>query len=272
MYLKIEETHDINVIKKDFNSPIVLRNNFNPIAIKKWNINYFKQCDIPVDVEYYKEKKDMNVNNVSKYECVPINKALNEIMEDKSPYPYIAEFPITDDVSLNQDISCNMYDLRKPYSKIMFCGINSVSGFHLHIEDDFLLNQVCGKKTVYLMDAKLCNFKINPMYSSKSNFIKEDFLSMDHSGMHIYKVILNPGDSLLIPPWWYHLVVGHDFSVSVTNIYERDSYSYFWDYNYLYVLYLITSIQERITPNVAIFIIVILMYIIYCMVCDILKK
>ena len=41
-------------------TPIVLRNNFNPIAIKKWNINYFKQCDIPVDVEYYKEKKDMN--------------------------------------------------------------------------------------------------------------------------------------------------------------------------------------------------------------------
>ena len=52
---------------------------------------------------------------------------------------------------------------------------------------------------------------------------------MDHSKMKIYKVELEEGDSLMIPPWWWHAVEGIGLNCSITKTYERSDYSYVYD-------------------------------------------
>ena len=55
------------------------------------------------------------------------------------------------------------------------------------------------------------------------NFAKEDFFALDHSKMTIQKVTLCPGDTLLIPPWSWHATKGHDFNVSISEVFDRRS-------------------------------------------------
>ena len=56
--------------------------------------------------------------------------------------------------------------------------------------------------------------------------------------MKIYKVLLYPGDSLLIPPWVWHATEGHDINLSITEIYHRTDLSYLWNYPDLILDYL----------------------------------
>ena len=62
-------------------------------------------------------------------------------------------------------------------------------------------------------------------------------------GKNIYKVVLKPGDSLCIPPWWWHAVQGVGFSCSITKIFKRKNIKYLSSNNYLYVL----SIRQKIS-------------------------
>jgi hypothetical protein len=60
----------------------------------------------------------------------------------------------------------------------------------------------------------------------KSNFAKEDFFQLDHSKMKVYKVTLQPGDSLMIPPWSWHATQGHGINMSLTQIFNRSDLTY----------------------------------------------
>lgn len=79
--------------------------------------------------------------------------------------------------------------------------------------------------------------KMNPFISFSNNFIKDNFFKLDHDKYKIYKVVLKPGNSLLIPPWWFHAVQGNEFSCSITKVYKRTNINYLKKDKYLHFLY-----------------------------------
>ena len=77
---------------------------------------------------------------------------------------------------------------------------------------------------------------MNSFWNKNKNFIFDNFFKLNHDSLKVYKVVLNPGNSLLIPPWWFHSVKGHGFSVSITKTYNRSNLNYLNKYKYLYFL------------------------------------
>ena len=102
----------------------------------------------------------------------------------------------------------------------------------------------------------------NPCDPNDELFLKKDTMEVfdfdirltDHNKLKIYKVVLKPGDSLLIPPWWWHNAFSEDFSCSITKKYWRTDHSYLLKYSELLITFLISrsviccskfSISER---------------------------
>lgn len=127
----------------------------------------------------------------------------------------------------------------------MFFGKNVGSTTHVHVSNDYILNQIFGEKTVYLFDFydnsdQGLKFG-NPCDPNDELFLKKDTMEVfdfdirltDHNKLKIYKVVLKPGDSLLIPPWWWHNAFSQDFSCSITKKYWRTDQSYLLKYSEL---------------------------------------
>ena len=111
---------------------------------------------------------------------------------------------------------------------------------NLHILHDYILNQIIGTKTIYLFHYKdNPSLKMHSFLSKNNNFIKQNFFNLNHSQLKLYKVTLQPGDSLMIPPWWFHAVHGHQFSCSITKVYQRNNYKYLQSYKYLKFLHIL---------------------------------
>ena len=93
------------------------------------------------------------------------------------------------------------------------------------------------------------------IFHDKYNFIKDNFWDLDLSKYKVYKVVLEPGDCLLIPPWWYHAVKSIDMSCSITFVYKRT------DLNYIKMgdIKLRFLYHEEKKPNI-----IVLYIIIYC--------
>jgi hypothetical protein len=112
-------------------------------------------------------------------------------------------------------------------SKHLYLGINTYSNCHIHLLDDVVLNQIFGKKIVYMYD-----YYDNPLlepvsiFHKNPNFIKDNFWTLDLSKYKVYKVVLEPGDCLFIPPWWYHAVKSINMACSITFIYKRTDLNY----------------------------------------------
>ena len=260
-YLKIKEINFNNqkYNYNTFNEPIVFRNNCkNNLAFKEWNINtlpnIFEKQKLPVEV-YLNDKnyKSAKKENIEKY--YSMKKIIKYYNSNKRPYIYCAEIDLNEYTHLDLDRYFTNFNVtnRYSYTNLLFFGNNARSNCHLHVNNDYLLNQIFGKKTVYLFNYFDNNVKMNNITSDKSNFIKDDFFKMDHDKMKIYKVNLNAGDSLSIPPWWYHATIGSDINCSLTIVYPRNNLLYllnkpslvlsFIFYNYddllMYIAYLI---------------------------------
>ena len=97
-----------------------------------------------------------------------------------------------------------------------------------------MIAEIYGKKTVYLFDY-YDNKELTKdvgIVNKKSNFIKENFFHLDHSKLKIYKVDVNEGDSLTIPPWWWHAVKGYGVSFTITKTYCRSNLEYLTSLSY----------------------------------------
>jgi hypothetical protein len=121
-------------------------------------------------------------------------------------------------------------EYREIDSFLLFLGNNHKTELHLHINDDYILNQLFGSKTIYIFENyDNANIRKNSFLNlTKSNFAVDDFFEMDHSKMKIYKTTLHPGDSLIIPPWYWHATHGHGINMSITQTFSRRDESYIW--------------------------------------------
>lgn len=233
-YLKVKKVSFFSEIK-NFNEPILIKNGCHDMkAIKKWNYNYLKNKfkDNVLPVEVYSKRKDMEQIVVKDKRDLKMDIFFDKLFNNDPPYLYFAELELENyrkilDKDLFLDVSSYMdVQLTDLNHNLLFIGNNSKSGCHIHVTGDYILNQVTGTKIVYIFDYNENYVQSRGLFNETSNFSKENFFKMDHSGKKIYKVILTPGDSLFIPPWWWHAVEGIGFSCSVTKVYTRNDYKY----------------------------------------------
>jgi hypothetical protein len=218
------------VILKDFNQPIVIRGLYQSKAMQMSSENIVKLFgDSKLPIEFY------DTPETRFYDSGTGTATMKGLFEhwktDKLPILYCAEVDL-----FKQNMSELLLEtFRNPNTEpkkvealMLYLGKNWGSDLHIHIRSDFILNQVFGSKTVYIF-SNYDNLNINKNSSfdmDKFNTPKEDFFSLDHSQMKIYKVTLQPGDSLLIPPWYWHATRGHGINMSITQIYIRNDMSY----------------------------------------------
>lgn len=247
MYLNIKTVSDFKEIDyNNFSEPVLVSQGcLSMTAVRRWSVEYLSQIfkDTPITVEVYQNKDSMGGTNVNKHQEKPFREVINHIMTGKPPFFYFAEIPISEyekDIGtfLKQDIQNDFDRLRKPVEELIFMGYDSLSGCHLHINDDYILNQIIGTKTIYLFHYRdNPQLKMRSFLSKNNNFLKDNFFKLEHSKLKIYKVTLKPGNSLVIPPWWFHAVQGNKFSCSITKVYQRSNIDYLKKFKYLSFLY-----------------------------------
>ena len=227
MFLNIDVLEDINNIPLNFDKPYILKNN-KMTAIKKWNIDYLKKQlnDSIIRVEYYKTKKHFQKTD-DKILYKKFSEYISDIENGKLCYLAQNELKNLEDV-LNKNDTLERFKFKRPHlSKDMYLGIDTYTNCHIHLNDDYVLNQIFGKKIVYMYDYyDNPSLEMNFIFNKSFNFIKDNFWELDLSKYKLYKVVLEPGDCLLIPPWWYHAVKSIGMACSVTITYKRTNLNY----------------------------------------------
>lgn len=280
----------INKIFENLKKPFVIRNYYNSNALNTWteeNIGEkFQNIEFPIEV-YTSNNSYYNGNKIDVDKTLTVSKYIDYMKNRNSPpYYYLAEvdlFEKINDSNMPQSILTDTYneneDNQDHVVESIYMGYNTTSGCHVHIEDNYVLNQIIGKKEIILFDYNENDEYITRrhIFGEAANFIKEDFFELDHSKFkNLYKVILNPGDSLFIPPWWYHTVRGEDFTCSVTKIYTRPNHQYMWEPIFkihLFLLYYVKFFdlifendglkQNYIVKILILIILILIMYIIF---------
>jgi hypothetical protein len=218
------------ILTKEIMEPIVIRGLYQPKARKmtfEQIVKLFGHVKLPV--ELYDTHDIVTTEAIMGSSSVP---NLIRHWETKStPSVYCAEVDLFEQ-RVSKPLLDTLYNpntsARKIEALMLYLGNDHSSGLHLHVNYDYVLNQLFGSKTVYIFDNyDNPNIHKNSVFSvGKSNFAKEDFFKMDHSKMKIYKVTLEPGDSLLIPPWSWHATQGHGVNMSITQIFQRKNIWY----------------------------------------------
>lgn len=222
------------IITNDFTQPVVIRNFYKPKA-SNLKFNEFTQLfgNVRLPVETYSNKDTATTE--ADVDQMSIPKLIKHWKSNKSPSIYCAEVDLMDRDILYENNYKILKTLQNPnlvskkvQSLLLYLGNNHSSGLHLHVNSDFILNQLYGSKTVYIFNNyDNSNIHKNSYFlRDKSNFAKEDFFKMDHSKMKIFKTTLQPGDSLLIPPWSWHATQGHGINTSITQVFDRKDISY----------------------------------------------
>ena len=214
-------------------------------AYKTWNMDNITKIlgDEMVEIEVFSNFDNAYMCNVDK--MVEYN-AEEFIKQSDKQYLYMGELDINQfkKPELFDDVN-NPYINNDSQATVIFFGKNVGSTTHVHVSNDYILNQIFGEKTVYLFDF-YDNYDQglkfgNPCDPNDELFLKKDTMEVfdfdirltDHNKLKIYKVVLKPGDSLLIPPWWWHNAFSEDFSCSITKKYWRTDHSYLLKYSEL---------------------------------------
>lgn len=226
----------------NFQEPVVIRGLCkNTFAYQNWNID---------NIHHFFGNKKVRVENFSSemdhFNC-EVDRMLYYNMHDfikkiDKKRLYMGEIELSD---FNQpklyDQVNNPFIKRSSWSSVIFFGKNSGSSMHTHVANDYILNQIFGEKTIFLFDfydnynqglsfGNPCNPKHEIFLFDNNKNKPCNFRCINHKNLKVYKVVLKPGDSLLIPPWWWHNAYSDDFSCSITKKYHRHDKSYLFKY------------------------------------------
>lgn len=248
MYLNVDEVEFFNDIK-NFDKPVLIKSGCKDMhAINRWNKEYLINLigDKNVEVEVY-DKEGMDKIDVKKKKKIKLKNFFKKMDKKEPPYYYLAEFSLESNEDFYYTLFDDIFSFLDSQSggtreNLLFIGTNCRTGCHIHVHGDFILNQIVGEKIVYLIDYDKNYMTLRNFFSSGFNFSKENFFKMSHKDKEIYRVVLKPGDSLFIPPWWWHAVEGVDFSCSLTKVYERKDIGYLYKRPYLAFLFFISWI------------------------------
>jgi len=239
-YLKLPD----EVIKYDwsnpefqkFTKPVVIRGGCKEMpAFKKWNLRYMKEIfgKKKVEADVFESLEDMQTTSPTDGKRYGFNGEFLElsrlIFNKEPPFYYPSNWYLNkNDEPHNKIIQDTVHPSDK-YRKVkhnmksaisFFMGNNTYTGSHVHIFSDFLVNVLVGKKIFYMW-----SFTDNPKVNFEDfhmvHYHNKNFWKRDHSKMKIYKVKLNAGDSLLLPPWWYHAVYSPGFCIATAKVYIR---------------------------------------------------
>jgi len=270
MYYSIDVIYDIkHVDYLNFRKPYLFKGGCSNMKIIKDdnnNIGYLNTelGNIDFPVETYENKNKMGETRIKNYENKNFNIIHEKIINDEKPYHYLAEVDLLETKGVPEEFLGN-FELeidkyRENDGILIFFGNNGKSGCHLHTSHDYILNQIIGEKVVYMFDYYDNKIEFDSILSSKPNFTKENFFDMDHRKMKIYKIELEEGDSLFIPPWWFHAVEGKEINCSITKTYDRSDYLYALTKPHLLLIMLMSCLLDYIEDcvNIVISIIVIL--------------
>ena len=195
-------------------------------AISKWKEKSYlkdKFNNCIVNIMRFDSEKDMEtLENVSKKKV-----RFNNYIENLHSKQYLADNTLNN-MNIHEDIYKDLYNpylngpiKENPKKIVLFIGENTKSGCHIHIEQDWVLHQIVGKKIVYLLPFE--ELEIKPLYKfNQANFSKKNFFKLDKSKYNIQKIELNPGDMLYIPPWTWHAIENIGYTIAVTKVFERD--------------------------------------------------
>ena len=254
------------ILVKEIHKPVVIRGLYKPNAFKlgfEKTCNLFGNERLPVEV-YGTSETGKFASHEGRCD---IKYLINHWKKDKRPYLYCAEVDLIGanfQKDRQEKLLSNLKNPNTPSREVqellLYLGKNHTSGLHLHCGSDFILNQLFGSKTIYIFsNYDNPNVRKNNIVTNfnKSNFAIEDFFKMDHSKMKIYKATLEPGDSITIPPWYWHATQGHGLNMSITQTYNR--------YNILYLLSNPNIIIDYITSgdDMYILLITIIILVIY---------
>ena len=247
--IKLQDT-PLHEVKVPFDKPYLLKGYCkNMYAINRWtDQNYIRSKfnNVVFDVEVYKTVKDFEISKAD-VRTLDFNTYLENLHTNTGEYPstfwtdysgsktYIPDCDLMEyedeihtdiftDVVCPNDVRLGLKDIdgRKgiPDGLNLYIGKDTKTGMHCHIEDDFLLNQIVGKKKIYCLDFN--NLHLQRFMSKYSNFSKENFFEMDWDKMDIYYAELEPGDSFCFPPWWWHAVESDGYTIGITKVWERE--------------------------------------------------
>lgn len=231
MYLKLDEFNKMEDIPDyyNFKKPCVIRGGCKSMKIfsKKDILHYIHNQlkDKTVTAEIYENLKDMEMTDIKIHIDEKFSKTYDYIINNKTPYRYIADTNLKDENIYNGDLidnfRYNIDDNRANNGTLLFFGNNGCSGAHIHCANDYILNQIVGKKTFVMCDYSDNDLEMFSLSSDRANFLKQNIINLDPSKYKLYKVELNPGDSITIPPWWWHATTSNDISLSITTTYGR---------------------------------------------------
>lgn len=253
-YLKIDEIeykNNKNIDIYDFKKPLIIRGLCKDLpAVNNWNIENLSEIfgENKVNVEFFNNEKEFKYSLVDSVKEYSMKEFIDNVSNE---YLYMGEVNLKDfdKPNLFKDVN-NPIIHRKSISTVLFLGNNAGSQTHIHIKDDYILNQIIGEKTLYLFDY---NDNINNGIIPGNPFtpdrrfvvLREEYWqqtfnlnNMDHSKLKLYKVVLKPGDSLFIPPWWWHNAISNGFSCSITKKYKRDDMSYIFKYPKILLIFI----------------------------------
>ena len=277
MYCDVDIIYDIKDSNNymNFQKPYLIKGGCKNMKIfnKKNSVVHLNDNlkDIIFPVEIYDDDNEMGETNIKKRRELNFDKICRKIIDDKSEQKYyLAEIDLLDyESQLSQEFLNNyaidLDGMRLNEGMLIFFGKNGKSGCHLHTSHDYVLNQISGTKTVYMFDYHDNNVEFHGLFSDRSNFTKSNFFTMDKTNMKIYKAVLEQGDSLMIPPWWWHAVEGHGLNYSITKTYDRNDHRYLFDKPYLILLMLVGGFFEILELNYIIILSTLLILLIFYM-------
>ena len=259
--IKLESTNATQV-RPSWDKPIFLKGHCKDIpAIKKWKDKSYlrnKFNNAIIDVEVYKNKEDYQRSDSIKEE-----QTFNQYLDNLNNYTIDSHDPGLEsgdkliylpDCSLNtlylrSNISEELFgDLHNsedtiigldyPVDYYLYLGIDTKSGTHLHVEEDYMMNQIIGKKKIYCLDYE--QLHLNNFFHKYNNFSKENFFKLDWDKYDIYYAELEPGDSFCFPPWMWHAVESDGYTLGMVKVFERNE-DYYKKYHRLRMRYMLNT-------------------------------
>lgn len=276
---------DLLDIMDDLDKPIVIRGLFkNTNAYNKWNIEnienvfndisfntVFKADDIDSLckwfnsskktvghlLEYYRENSK-NTSNIRILHDLNYNSndTPHRINKDK------VKKEIINDININ-GIDSVVFD--KAFSTLLSITKNASDEMKFNNKQDIVISQLIGETDYYLCETNKNTDIIKeksikdiipypdddyrfPSHYSENNKEKYNFFELDHSLFtDLYKVKLNSGDTILIPPCWWYSNKDNGITTSIIKVNTRENFNFLLDHpNIILNYYLSGKLTEEI--------------------------